>query len=40
VKAVLDRVRAEHREVTIFCPFVREYIDRHPEYRDLLADGR
>lgn len=39
VKQVLDRARAEGVKVAPWCPFVREYIDRHPEYRDLVAEG-
>lgn len=37
VKQALDAVRAEgSREVMALCPFVKVWIDRHPEYRDLV----
>jgi uncharacterized protein len=35
VRQVLDRLRAEGRIVVPSCPFVRNYISAHPEYRDL-----
>lgn len=35
-KAVLDRARAEHWKVVARCPFIAQYIERHPEYRSLL----
>ena len=37
VKAALDDVRARGLTVIPSCPFVRAYIDRHPEYAELLA---
>jgi hypothetical protein len=37
VRAGLDYVRAEGFKVVPQCPFVGAYIERHPEYRDLLA---
>jgi predicted GNAT family acetyltransferase len=37
VKAALDQVRAEGLKVVAQCPFVRAYIERHPEAQDLLA---
>lgn len=37
VKAGLDFARAEGLEVVPQCPFVAAYVERHPEYRDLLA---
>ena len=38
VRGVLDAVRAEGLKVVPRCEFVAAYIERHPEYRDLLAD--
>jgi predicted GNAT family acetyltransferase len=35
-KAVLDTARQEQRRVDPQCPFIKSYIDRHPEYADLL----
>jgi predicted GNAT family acetyltransferase len=37
VRGLLDLVRAEGAKVRPRCPFVRSYIDKHPEYADLLA---
>lgn len=38
IKAVLDDVRAQGLKVVPLCSFVADYIDRHPEERDLLAN--
>jgi predicted GNAT family acetyltransferase len=36
-RAALDDVRADgRRRVIARCPFIRGWIDRHPEYKDLL----
>jgi len=37
VRGALDDVRDRGWRVIPQCPFVRAWIDRHPEYRDLLA---
>lgn len=37
--AALDDVRAHGRSVIAKCPFIAEYIQRHPAYTDLLAPG-
>ena len=37
VKAALDDARAKGLKVVPVCPFVKHYIDTHPEERDLLA---
>lgn len=39
VRAALDDVRASGRSLVAVCPFVRGYIERHPEYADLV-DGK
>ena len=36
VKGALDQVRTEGLKVIPQCPFVKAYIDRHPDYADLL----
>ena len=36
IRQVLDDVRAQGRTATILCPIVRTYIDRHPQYEDLV----
>ena len=35
-RAALDHAREQHMTVIAECPFVRAYIERHPEYHDLL----
>jgi predicted GNAT family acetyltransferase len=36
-RAALDDVRADgRRKVIARCPFIRAWIDRHPDYQDLL----
>ncbi len=37
VRAALDDVRAKGERVRPLCPFVRGWIERHPEYADLVA---
>ena len=37
VKGALDDARARGLKVVPICPFVKHYIDTHPEERDLLA---
>ena len=36
-KGVLDDLRVRGLKIVPRCPFVRAYVERHPEYRDLLA---
>lgn len=36
VKGALDQVRAAGLRVVPRCPFVKAYIERHPDYADLL----
>ena len=40
VRGVLDALRAEGSKVVPRCEFVAAYVERHPEYRNLMADGR
>jgi uncharacterized protein len=37
IAATLDDVRARGLRMRPFCPFVQAYLERHPEYDDLLA---
>ena len=37
VRAALDDVRGTGRRVVRHCWYVAQFIDEHPEYRDLLA---
>ena len=36
IKGALDQVRSERLQVIAQCPFVKAYIEKHPEYADLL----
>lgn len=36
-KHVLDDARAEGIQIGATCPYIRGYLERHEEYRDLLA---
>jgi hypothetical protein len=36
-RAALDTARSEGLAVVPKCPFIRAYIERHPEYQDLVA---
>lgn len=37
IRAALDDARARRLRVVPRCPFVRAFIDEHPDYRDLLT---
>ena len=39
-RGVLDRLRADGEAVLPFCPFVRGWIERHPDYLDLVPPDR
>ncbi len=39
VKAGLDYARANNLRVVPTCSYVASYIERHPQYQDLLAPG-
>lgn len=36
IRQALDDVRSKGRLIVPLCPFVRGYIERHPEYADLV----
>lgn len=38
VRHALDDLRAQGRQVQPFCPYVKSWIEKHPEYRDLVDD--
>jgi predicted GNAT family acetyltransferase len=38
IPGALDDIRAKGKRVTVICPFVREYIDAHPAYADMVDD--
>jgi predicted GNAT family acetyltransferase len=35
-RAALEHARANGLSVVVFCPFVRAFVQRHPEYADLI----
>jgi uncharacterized protein len=37
IRSVLDNARSQGLKVIAVCPFAKSYIERHPEYADLLA---
>ncbi len=37
VRGLLDQLRERGAEVRPECPFVRSWIDKHPDYADLVA---
>ena len=39
IAAALDDIRERRARVLPICPFVRAYLQRHPEYADLVALG-
>jgi hypothetical protein len=38
-RAALDDVRARGLHVVPACPFIRAWIEKHPDYADLVATG-
>ncbi|MET8350364.1 MULTISPECIES: GNAT family N-acetyltransferase [unclassified Micromonospora] len=38
IRGTLDQVRARGARVVPRCPFMAAYIDKHPEYADLVAE--
>jgi predicted GNAT family acetyltransferase len=38
-RATLDAVRAQERELSVECDFIRNFMTKYPEYNDLLARG-
>jgi predicted GNAT family acetyltransferase len=36
-RGALDDVRARGEQAIAECPFIKAYIEKHPEYQDLLA---
>ncbi len=40
VQEALDAVRESGRDVVAFCPYVKAWIERHPDYQDLLRTAQ
>ena len=40
IRSALDDAREHRLQVLPFCPFVRQYIERHAEYLDLVPAAR
>jgi len=36
IRGALDQVRKDGRKVVAQCPFVKAFIEKHPDYQDLL----
>jgi predicted GNAT family acetyltransferase len=36
-RGVLDDLRAKNLSVVPLCPFIKGWIDKHPDYRDLVV---
>jgi predicted GNAT family acetyltransferase len=36
-RGALDDIRRQGLHAVPLCPFIVEYVDRHPEYQDLIA---
>ena len=36
-RGALDDVRARGEKAVLKCPFIASYVERHPEYQDLVA---
>jgi predicted GNAT family acetyltransferase len=39
IRGALDDARAQRLAVLPFCPFVRSYVEHHPEYVDLVPES-
>lgn len=39
VRHALDEAKRRGMKVTPQCPFVRAYVERHPEYKPLVIEG-
>jgi len=38
VRGALDDIRAQGRKVHPTCPYITSWIEKHPDYRDLVDD--
>ena len=37
-KTALEEAKAQHIQVKVYCPYVQSYMEKHPEYLDLVVD--
>lgn len=40
VKYVLDYIRQNGLKMIVYCPFIVKYLEKHPEYNDLLDTSK
>jgi predicted GNAT family acetyltransferase len=40
VRAVLDKARAEGASIVPICPFVKAFVEKHPEYQSMVRVTR
>ena len=40
IRSALDSVRARGAAVLPYCPFVKRFIEKHPDYLDLVPPGQ
>jgi len=40
IRQALDTVRARGGQVLPYCPFVKSFIQKHPDYLDLVPSGK
>ena len=36
-RGALDDIRARGEKAVVLCPFIKAYVEKHPEYQDLVA---
>ena len=36
-RGALDDIRARGEKAVVLCPFITSYVEKHPEYQDLVA---
>ena len=39
VKYVLDYLKANNLKMIVYCPYVTKYLEKHPEYKDLIDES-
>ena len=36
-EAALQHAKSNNLKVQVYCPFIKQYMDKHPEYKELLS---